>query len=93
MLDFSNTSKKELEEIVVKLDNTLMELHHRTKELPKENLEVRMENEALIKEKENLENALYLAAVELTKAYKASGKTNEHWLDPVNWMTKFLKGE
>lgn len=100
MFDLTNVPREELEKIIINLDNALMDLHHRSKELPGENLELRKQSEALENEvkalkaeKENTEKALYDACVELTKAYKKTGKGNPKWEDPVNWMSIFLKEE
>ena len=84
MLDFSQTSKQELEQICLKLDKSLMDTYKRANTLSSEVLLLRKEND-------RINEALNKACAELAKAYKKSGKTNQKWLEPKNWFLKFTK--
>ena len=82
--DFSDATKEELQNTVLKLDESLMSNYRRASNYASELILLKKENE-------KLENALNDACIELTKAYKKSGKSNSKWLKPENWILKFMK--
>ena len=82
--NFSDTTKEELQNVVLKLDESLMSNYRRASNYASELLLLKKENE-------KLKNALNDACVELTKAYKKSGKSNSKWLKSENWALKFMK--
>lgn len=84
MLDLTSASRQELENLVIKLDNSMMEQWRRANSSSGEILSLKKENE-------RLENALNKASEELVKAYKKTGKPNSKWLKAENWVLKFMK--
>lgn len=98
MYDFSSATREDLEGLVLKLDKCSMENFKRANSHASELLRLRKETDkqeedlnALVKKYEQLEKAFNDACVELTKAYKKSGKTTAKWLKPESWATKFMK--